>query len=289
VEPAEAVQYCPFPLDRAVYSSDSNLRAKARNELEIGPKDLMILYTGRISLQKNSVRLISEAVKFAQKSGAKVQLLMAGAFDDLGAPFFGVELKKGFYYQRWRAFLDRLGPAEREVVRYLGQVGPTELKSLYNAADLYFSLSLHHDEDYGMSPAEALCCGTPCALTSWGGYASFVLENEHNACDLIPVELQRDGIAIDSGLIQESLLRQSRVQQTAAARTARSEAYLDALSVEAAEKRIRAFHESAPPDFQGFNWLMQKHAESFSSKVLFPDGPKKGTFYEEIYGSYIQG
>ena len=137
-------------------------------------------------------------------------------------------------------------------IRYLGQFGSRTLRGLYNAADMYLSLSLHHDEDYGMSPAEALCSGTPCALTSWGGYSSFVHEDKaKNAVTLIDVALDLVGIDIPSKSTQAAIREQAQADNSPAARQARSETYLDLLSIEAAQERIKKFHENLPPTFHG--------------------------------------
>ena len=65
-EPAGAVQYCPFPVDRTIYHADQELRNHWRKDLGLADTDLVILYTGRLSLQKNSVRMLDEVVKFAK-------------------------------------------------------------------------------------------------------------------------------------------------------------------------------------------------------------------------------
>ena len=55
----------------------------------------------------------------------------------------------------------------------MGHLDPSELAHLYNGADAFASMSVHHDEDFGMSPVEALCCGTRQFLPSGGAMLPF--------------------------------------------------------------------------------------------------------------------
>ncbi len=200
----QSVSKCPFPVDPSGFTFDPALRDRARAELGFAPDDRVLIYAGRFSVQKNSLRLLREAARFIRTAPYRAQLLLAGGFDDIGAPFFGVQHPQWNYFQRWNRLWKSLPEKIRGRMRQLGRVDSSKLRELYHASDCYFSLSLHHDEDFGMAPAEALSCGSSAVLTDWGGYASFPGASE--CCRLIPVSLDHRGLNFSSDRVQRDLL-----------------------------------------------------------------------------------
>lgn len=277
------LEKCPFPVDVSNYTYDPLLRDRWRTRLGLEKSEIAVLYTGRISLQKNLLRLTDEVSKFAETVGKPVRFYVAGPQDDLGAPFFGLHLRRGYYYQAWVSSIAKLDPVLRDRVQYLGQLEPESLAGLYNAADIFASLSLHHDEDFGMSPAEALCCGSPVVLSDWGGYASF--HDGTASCQIAPVHITKMGLYICSEVVQHGLLAAAGSDVQTSDRQQRAREYQKRFSVAAAAKRIAEIHGRKSAPFTGFGWRMQKYAEALN-QVPFPSGPSKNTFYEEIYGAY---
>jgi glycosyltransferase involved in cell wall biosynthesis len=217
--------------------------------------------------------------------------LIAGSFDDIGAPFFGVVGQPGSFYYAWKKSVEA---AEKKApllsVRYLGMLSSHELRKLYAASDLFVSLSLHHDEDFGMSPAEALACGTPALLSSWGGYSSFQGNTGVGVfdCALASVKITKSGLEISHSDIQHALWRKSFSSEDARIRKNRSEHYHSRFSIRQVSKQIFRVHENEPPRFGGFSVIHRQLAKQFSKPVLFPKGPTQGTLYEKIYKPYTR-
>jgi glycosyltransferase involved in cell wall biosynthesis len=61
-------------------------------------------------------------------------------------------------------------------VEFLGQVSDEELVELYRGAKAF--LALARDEDFGITPVEAMLCGTPVIAFRGGGYVETVVENK---------------------------------------------------------------------------------------------------------------
>src|SRR6185295_1470342 len=143
--------------------------------------------------------------------GAKLTLAFAGEVDDIGADFLGIELGTGLFRQHFYEELISTLKGSSVKVAMLGNLNPDELRHAYNAADTFVSLSMHHDEDFGMSPGEALCCGTPVILSGWGGFHSFPqhvpAELRAEAAQMIELENAEDTIGIRSRLFHEALDR----------------------------------------------------------------------------------
>lgn len=177
----KSIGYVPFPVNTKIYFPDAGIRAEERKALGWGEDEYVMLYTGRISMQKNVTTAIAQFFEHLKKNpgyrkGMKFRFALAGKYDDLGAPFFGNSPPKNEYFFRIRNIAEGIDP-NLGTVSYLGNFEPEKLNRVYNAADGFMSLSLHHDEDYGMSPAEALATGLPCVLSDWGGYTSFARVN----------------------------------------------------------------------------------------------------------------
>jgi glycosyltransferase involved in cell wall biosynthesis len=192
--PSDVEQYL-FPVNDSQYYFDPKARDEVRAQQEIGPTERVILYAGRISLQKNVDILIREFRNLAQSSTVPLRLWIVGAFDDVGAVFMGAKNYEGFMYAKIQKILAGFPPELRSRVTLWGQQDGLTLVRLKSASDVFVSLSLYHDEDFGMSPAEALACGLPSVLTDWGGYGSF--PGHGWDCRLVPVEISEFGHKID--------------------------------------------------------------------------------------------
>lgn len=172
------VSVLPFPVDESIFNTDQleENRIKLRERLGIGDGERVLLYTGRVSYQKNVEMLIKVFASIEPLFEGKLHLLIAGASDDLLMPYLGRHGLRGSFYAQFKNTLDA---TKKSKIKFLGQCETLELVELYQAADLFVSMSTHNDEDYGMSPAEALSCGLPSLLSNWGGYAAFKNYSDH--------------------------------------------------------------------------------------------------------------
>jgi glycosyltransferase involved in cell wall biosynthesis len=50
--------------------------------------------------------------------------------------------------------------------------------SLYNAADIFVSLSHTPEESFGIALLEAMACGLPVVATDWDGYREIIIDGE---------------------------------------------------------------------------------------------------------------
>ena len=164
---------CPFPVIKTGVRYDPAARAKVRKELGFRASDFVIYYAGRLALQKNVLAILHLSTLLERGLRERAQFVFAGDFDDHGAPFNGMSLESGQFYCIWQATLAKLPADLRKRVHVLGGLDHDCLQSTYSAADCFLSLSLQHDEDFGMAPAEAGLAGLPMVLTDWGGYADF--------------------------------------------------------------------------------------------------------------------
>ncbi|MGZ3806974.1 MAG: hypothetical protein ACXVCE_02715, partial [Bacteriovorax sp.] len=103
-DPINLNQLC-FPVNSEDYYFSPRDRHEFRDEHHIDEGDTVVLYAGRISLQKNVDVLIQEYLNLIKKESSTVHLWVVGAFDDMGAPFMGVKSREGYLHSKIQTIL----------------------------------------------------------------------------------------------------------------------------------------------------------------------------------------
>ena len=269
-----SVELCPFPVDTQYFQFSSKAREQWREKIGVKDQHLAI-YTGRVSLQKGVLALIQEFHR-QQMADLGAVLAIAGACDDIGGPTNGIKLQPGYFFQRLTETLSTLPPTIRNRVHLLGALSKEDLCGLYSAADSFISLSLYHDEDFGMSPAEALSTGLPCLLTDWGGYSSFVVTG---ACtQLISVNLTDRGLAMDHAQLRAKWREILKLDSVAQDRLRAGNAFACAFSIANVAEQLKAKLCQPIEPFSGFNWQLS----ALKIPEVFQDG-----LYNDVYGKYV--
>jgi glycosyltransferase involved in cell wall biosynthesis len=278
--------FFPFPVNNQVFRFDESLRAKWRKKLGLSPAHRVLIYSGRISLQKNVSLLIEEAAQLMRED-PQLRLWLCGASDDIGAPLFDWNHLTGSYDMRIARQLEQLEPDVRGRIWRMGAVPHETLRALYNAADGFVSLSLYHDEDFGMAAAEAAMCGLPLCLTGWGGYSQFVQNPEDGLG--IPVGLDQNGLRIHRPQIRDGLRKLAGGYTDKKEREARSARAILRFGIEANARVLHDLHAEPVPVFRGFTKLMQALSyQQGSSTISYPGGPGSTPTYAHIYSAYYQ-
>jgi len=275
---------CPFPIDSDIFFHKPESRPRLRKQFGFSNSDFIAVYSGRISLQKNVVELV-KATANVMALEPRVRLVLAGPFDDLGAPFFGIVQNTDEYMKRFNDVHQKLPRNVRKRIEHVGNLTPKELSELYGAADCFISLSLHHDEDFGMSPGEALLCGLPLILSDWGGYSQFVQDSPST---LIPVRLTKLGLAIDFMQMETAFLRLAGSSCSSKTKTELSHVARRTFSIDAVANILSNISDLPSSVFSTFSPILKKLALlGRKDKLYYPKGPTKDSFYETIYSSYL--
>lgn len=123
----------------------------------LGLEGPVILYIGRIALYKDIENLI-KAYKYAKKEIKDLELVIGGSPD-----FYMKET-----YNRWiQTYKD---------VHFMGFVKENELPYFYTMGDLFVTYS-YSSEGFGLTPIEAIACGTPVIASSIGAYKEILQDN----------------------------------------------------------------------------------------------------------------
>jgi glycosyltransferase involved in cell wall biosynthesis len=171
--PNATLRQLPFPVDDAKFHVEPpQVADAARRHLGLDRTSKIIVYSGRIALEKN-VHAVLKVFSVVRRLMPDAVLVIAGG--ETNAPFaeFGV-----FALEVTRMLtkvMQSLG-LDTDHVRFVGQRSADELRALYNAADVVLNLTLNHDENFGLAQVEAMLCGTRVVGTTWGGLRDTIVE-----------------------------------------------------------------------------------------------------------------
>lgn len=271
-----------FPLRGDAHNFSNKLREETRKKLNLAPDELVFIYTGRLSMQKNVIELVSMMNELRRTFQLKFKLLIAGPFDDLGIPYIGQYSQEGAYCTRWMKQVSNI-----DFVSYLGSLDSSELHNYYCASDCFISLSTHNDEDFGMSPCEAAATGLPLILTDWGGYFSFpkYFKNTY----LIDTTFSNPDATRPLPL-KKSLFK--KVIHFCENYDPKSREASNSCSLEILRTNMKdVLVELEQSRFTGFSELMIKVSARFSATKSSPFSGVRGNYsdlYYDLYSSYVE-
>lgn len=113
-----------------------------------------LLFFGRVDQEKGA----REAIMVAQKTGKK--LIMAGLISN--PEYFKREVEPHI---------------NNTTITYIGNVGPEERSKVLGGADALLHL-INFDEPFGLSPVEAMACGTPVIAMNRGSMPEIIADNK---------------------------------------------------------------------------------------------------------------
>lgn len=131
-------------------------KALARRRIGVNEEDKIILQLGRMVPRKGIDNVIRALAKLADK---EVKLLV------VGGDYEGKCLRPTAEMQRLLNIAKEEGVADRVI--FTGRKGRRELKYYYAAADIFITTPWY--EPFGITPLEAMACGTPVIGADVGG------------------------------------------------------------------------------------------------------------------------
>lgn len=169
------VRKLPCSFDESTFEPvDESQRQALKAELGFKKTDKILLYVGRVTLEKN-VHTQLRIFSVLQSLFPNLHLVIVGELENV--PFY----EFGVYAADMTGMLTRLLSELRldiNRVHFLGHKNPVQTRKFYNIADVLVNLTLHHDENFGLAQAEAMACGTPVVGTKWGGLKDSIKHGE---------------------------------------------------------------------------------------------------------------
>jgi phosphoheptose isomerase len=143
-------------------------KAHARLTLGVSPDEFLILQLGRMVPRKGVDNVIRAFAYLLKQRSLATRLLIVGGEADTPDPNLTPEIG------RLSAIAQELGVASR--VTFAGRKGREVLKYYYSAADVFVTTPWY--EPFGITPLEAMACGTPVIGSQVGGVQFTVKDGE---------------------------------------------------------------------------------------------------------------
>jgi glycosyltransferase involved in cell wall biosynthesis len=143
------------------------VRAKTRQDLSIGPDDILILWVGRLSFFEKAFpqSMMRAAEEAAKATGKRVHFAMVGWFPN------GVAGER-MYRQAVEAHAPSI------TFHVIDGNDRSRLGDLWAAADVFISLVDNIQETFGITPLEAMASGLPVVVSDWDGYRYTVRDGQ---------------------------------------------------------------------------------------------------------------
>jgi len=161
----ERVSIVPCGFDPTEFWAIGKMRA--RLTLGLPPDEPIILQLGRM-VPRKGVDNVIRAFAYLQKHGSPARLLIVGGESETPDPHTTPEIG------RLQAIAQELGVASR--ITFVGRKGREILKYYYSAADVFVTTPWY--EPFGITPIEAMACGTPVIGAEVGGVKFTVKDGE---------------------------------------------------------------------------------------------------------------
>jgi D-inositol-3-phosphate glycosyltransferase len=153
----EKIRIIPCGFDpEEFYPAD---KRAAKIKLRLDPDDKIILQLGRMVPRKGVDNVIRGMAYLLKKKNIPVKLVIVGGESEQPDPAITPEIGR----------LQKIAQEEKVDSRiiFTGRKGRYQLRDYYNAADLFISTPWY--EPFGITPLEAMACGTPVIGSNVGG------------------------------------------------------------------------------------------------------------------------
>ncbi len=188
--------YLPYSVNTETYQPLKNreIREEYRSAWGFKNDDFVLVYAGRVTTEKN-VHSILEAVYELTRLGYPVKLVIVGRIENMSFGEFHmypVDLKGKIDF-----LIESLQISDHVVIQEWQT--PDKLNEMFNAADAFVNLTLHHDENFGLSQIEAMSAGLPVIGTAWGGLKDTVINKEGGFA--VDTWLTANGVRFDAPIV----------------------------------------------------------------------------------------
>lgn len=153
----EKIRLVPCGFDKAeLWPVGKN---EARQQLGLDPCERIVLHVGRMVPRKGVDNAVRGFARLVHRHGIAGRLVIVGGESDQADPFLTPEIGRLQNIAREEKVFDR--------VSFVGRKGRSDLKYYYSAADLFVTTPWY--EPFGITPIEAMACGTPVIGANVGG------------------------------------------------------------------------------------------------------------------------
>ena len=143
-------------------------KLEARRRLNLEPRERIVLHIGRMVPRKGVDDAIVAFARLRKQHGIEARMLIVGGETDDADPIATPEIG------RLKQISEKEGVADRVV--FTGRRDRQALKYYYSAADVFVTAPWY--EPFGITPVEAMACGTPVIGSNVGGIKYTVCDGQ---------------------------------------------------------------------------------------------------------------
>ncbi|WP_312163959.1 glycosyltransferase family 4 protein [Phenylobacterium sp.] len=143
----------------AALADRPDVRAATREEMGVGPDDIVVMWVGRLSFYEKAFPqpMFRAAEEAARARGVKVHFALVGWFPD-------PDMHRQMYDEAAQAYAPSVS------VHYLNGNDSDLVGRMWAAGDIFLSLVDNIQETFGITPLEAMAAGLPVVASDWDGY-----------------------------------------------------------------------------------------------------------------------
>lgn len=183
--------FIPFGVDTSIFYPRPN-KSELRKKYNVPENAFIMLYCGRINLQKNPMLLLSILRDMADKY-KNLYLMFMGSFDNFYIPEFSdkpsPDTKNEFY-----KMVEEFNLNSRIIMFDTQNISQTYAEMIC-LADIGINLTTLISENFGYTPVEMQACGLPVIGTDWGGLKDTIIDNVTGFS--IQTVLSKNGVRIN--------------------------------------------------------------------------------------------
>jgi glycosyltransferase involved in cell wall biosynthesis len=185
------VAVVPYGIHPERFRIPASVRSTTRSRMGIAPDEIVFVYHGRVTAEKNICDAITMFRRIARDHPATC-FWVVGRVEER-PPDFGAPPASNSLSGALRALLQEDLLAQR--VRFWGGLAPEAVPRLLAAADVAVNLTLNGDENFGYGVVESMAAGLPIIGTDWGGLKDTI---EHGVTGfLVPTVVTPLGVGVD--------------------------------------------------------------------------------------------
>lgn len=245
---------------------------------DVQPRDtsgVEMLYAGRITEQKNTLALMQSFHKICRLFDLDFTLNIAGDFHERGHHLHG--FKTDNYHDACESIMQ-----QSPYIKYHGNLSQIDLHELYHSTNISVSLSTYHDEDFGLSIAQALLYGHKVVLSDWGGHGNYL---DHFDSISVPVSIKERLAKPDLSSFEKTLVKLT--PPTIFSMEDQKQLAESYFSFETFKESLNSAVESPWNEFRGISDFYSKYLRI--SKNYYPfHRDQEENLYDPIYQFYLR-
>ncbi|MAZ48044.1 MAG: hypothetical protein CME65_05755 [Halobacteriovoraceae bacterium] len=245
--------------------------------LEVKPihsQKVEMIYAGRITEQKNVLELMQSFHKVCRLFDLDFMLNIAGDFHERGHHLHGFKTEN--YHNACKKIME-----QSQFIKFHGNLSQANLHKLYHASNISVSLSTYHDEDFGLSIAQALQYGHKLVLSDWGGHGNYI---EHFNSIAVPVSIRERVATPDMNSFEKMLV--NLVAPTIVDLEEQILLAKSYFSFESFQENLNSLIESPWNKFMGISEFYNKYLKISENYYPFHRDQEEN-LYDPIYQFYL--